>query len=112
MQQSNDRRPPACGSDDNEDEDDRAADERHRRRVKSRVHTIAEFAVHARLNAEQRARSDHHEQQQRLRHYSTILLIGSSRMSRAPAAFKAGIRVLTPRLPTTDSTARMSLLAS
>src|SRR6201984_2289908 len=44
--------------------------------------------------------------------YSTILLIGISRMSWAPAAFRAGIKVLTPRLGTTVSTAFMFPRAS
>src|SRR5579863_3567925 len=44
--------------------------------------------------------------------HSTILEIGISRMSLAPAAFSAGIRVLTPALGTTVSTAFISLLAS
>ena len=44
--------------------------------------------------------------------YSTILLIGISRMSWAPAAFRAGISVLTPRLGTTVSTAFMFPRAS
>src|ERR1700745_3618119 len=44
--------------------------------------------------------------------YSTILLIGISRMSCAPAAFRAGISVLTPRLGTTVSTAFMFPRAS
>src|SRR5690242_7239814 len=44
--------------------------------------------------------------------YSTILLIRISRMSWAPAAIRAGISVLTPRLGTTVSTAFMSPRAS
>ena len=44
--------------------------------------------------------------------HSTILEIGISRMSRAPAAFRAGISVLTPRLGTTVSTAFMFPRAS
>src|SRR5690242_3561721 len=44
--------------------------------------------------------------------HSTILEMGISRMSRAPAPFSAGIRVLTVCLGTTDSTAFMSPRAS
>src|ERR1700722_497098 len=44
--------------------------------------------------------------------YSTILEMGISRMSWAPAALSAGIRVLTPRLGTTVSTAFISPRAS
>src|ERR1700761_5522194 len=44
--------------------------------------------------------------------YSTILEMGISRMSCAPAAFRAGISVLTPRLGTTVSTAFMFPRAS
>src|ERR1700722_5155556 len=44
--------------------------------------------------------------------YSTILEIGISRMSCAPAALRAGISVLTPRFGTTVSTAFIPLLAS
>src|SRR6516225_494376 len=44
--------------------------------------------------------------------HSTILEMGISRMSCAPAAFRAGISVLTPRLATTVSTAFMSPRAS
>src|ERR1700689_2219918 len=43
--------------------------------------------------------------------HSTILEIGISRMSRAPAALSAGMSVLTPRLGTTVSSAFMLVLA-
>ena len=72
--------------------------ERHDRAV------VAGDLAEADLPVERRHRAAHRQ--------ATILLIGNSKMSEAPASFSAGISVLIVRLSTTVSTANPPLASS
>src|ERR1700722_279835 len=87
----------------------RAAADREPEAIAAAVQFPAELQQHAPSRSTGRTRA---VLRLTLSTYSTIFEIGISRMSCAPAAFSAGISVLTPRLGTTVSTAFMPPLAS